>query len=219
MHLKKYCTDHLFIILFAFTIVLMQACNTTSNVQATSPVISTRNKNPVEKLSTKTTSISESKKEEVKLSINNNENIFASALFTKYADILDVKSSELTNEKLYKLIDEWWHVPYKYAGNGKKGIDCSGFSCMVLKTIYNQEIVRGSAEMYKETERVKREDLKEGDLVFFRIRHGHISHVGVYLMNNMFVHASVKYGVTISSLDDPYYKKVFSSGGRVSGRQ
>lgn len=200
---------------YVFTFVFLQSCNTASKVQSTATVISPRINSPVEKLSSKTVALKDSQKVDVKLSVNHNENIFASALFTKYADILDVKPSELTNEKLYKLIDEWWHVPYKYAGNGKSGIDCSGFSCMVLKTIYNQEIIRGSSEMFKATDRVKKEDLKEGDLVFFRIRHGHISHVGIYLLNNMFVHASVKYGVTISSLDDPYYKKVFASGGRI----
>lgn len=216
MHLKKYCPDYLFIFLFAFTLLFSQSCNTASKVQATQVVIAPRNNSPVEKLSTKTIAINDTQKVDLKLSVNHNENVYASTLFTKYADILGVKSTELTNEKLYKLIDEWWNVPYKYAGNGKIGIDCSGFSCMVLKTVYNKEIVRGSAEMFNETERVKKEDLKEGDLVFFRIRHGHISHVGVYLMNNMFVHASVKHGVTISSLDDPFYKKVFASGGRLN---
>ena len=219
MHLNKYCPDYLFCFLFAFTLVFLQSCNASSKVQTNSTVISPRNNSPVEKLSTKTIALNDSQKVDVKLSVNHNHNVFASALFTKYADLLGVKSSELTNEKLYKLIEEWWHVPYKYAGNGKTGIDCSGFSCVVLKAVYNKEIIRGSAEMYKVTDRVKREDLKEGDLVFFRIRRGHISHVGVYLMNNMFVHASVKYGVTISSLDDPYYKKVFSSGGRLSSIQ
>ncbi len=219
MPLKKYCTDFTLLILIVIAFTLIQSCSVPSKVQTTSTVISPRNNSPVEKLSTKTIALNDSQKVEVKLSVNHNENIFASALFTKYADLLGVKPSELTNEKLYKLIDEWWHVPYKYAGNGKSGIDCSGFSCMVLKTVYNLEIIRGSSEMYKTTERVKKEDLKEGDLVFFRIKHGHISHVGIYLMNNMFVHASVKYGVTISSLDDPYYKKVFSSGGRVISRQ
>ena len=124
-----------------------------------------------------------------------------------------MNASELKNEKLFELIDEWWNVPYKYAGNTKDGIDCSGFVCTVLKNIYDKELTRGSRTMYDETQRVKKEDLLQGDLVFFRIRHGQISHVGLYLANNMFVHASVKNGVTISSLDDPYYKKVFSSGG------
>lgn len=215
MLLKKYYINHLYFFLLIVTFFVLQSCNTTSKVQAISVEIPRDNK-PVEKLSVKTASISETQKEEVKLSVNNNENVFASALFTQYANILGVQPSELSNQKLYSLIDEWWNVPYKYAGNSKKGIDCSGFSCMVLKSVYNTEIIRGSSEMYRITDRVKKEELKEGDLVFFRIRHGHISHVGVYLKNNMFVHASVKYGVTISSLDDPYYKKVFASGGRLT---
>ncbi len=214
MPLKKYYLKYLFI--FLLSELLFQACNSTSRVQTTTTVVAHENK-PAEKISNKTSSINEAKKEEEILE-NHNQNISTSALFSKYAKLLEVNPNKLTNEKLYKFIDEWWHVPYKYAGNSKTGIDCSGFSTLVLKTVYNKEIIRVSAEMYKATERLKEEYLQEGDLVFFQIKKGRISHVGVYLTNNKFVHASVKSGVTINSLDDPYYRKVFSSGGRVSDK-
>lgn len=195
--------------------VQLQSCGTSSKVTSTNATVTPPRENkPIEKLSTKTPVIDTDGKEEAKLSVNHNENVITSALLKKYADILAVNPADLKNEKLFALIDEWWNVPYKYAGMSKKGIDCSGFVCTVLKNVYDKELTRGSRAMYDETERVKKEDLQQGDLVFFRIRHGQISHVGLYLANNMFVHASVKYGVTISSLDDPYYKKVFSSGGR-----
>ena len=61
---------------------------------------------------------------------------------------------------------------------------------------------------------VGRDDLKEGDLVFFKIHSRSISHIGIYLGNNRFAHASLK-GVAISSLDDAYYSRYFYKGGRV----
>jgi len=56
--------------------------------------------------------------------------------------------------------------------------------------------------------------LGEGDLVFFKIKKKRISHIGIYLGNNKFAHASVKNGVIISDMDEPYYQKRFYSGGR-----
>jgi cell wall-associated NlpC family hydrolase len=70
-------------------------------------------------------------------------------------------------------------------------------------------------EQYKVCEHIKRNDLEEGDLVFFHTTRKGISHVGVYLGNNKFVHASLNYGVTISDLNDPYYSRAFRAGGRV----
>ena len=62
---------------------------------------------------------------------------------------------------------------------------------------------------------VSREDLKEGDLVFFKINSRTISHVGIYLGNNRFAHASSSRGVVLSNLDEPYYKRYFYKGGRL----
>jgi lipoprotein Spr len=62
---------------------------------------------------------------------------------------------------------------------------------------------------------IKKSALKEGDLVFFKIKQKRISHVGVYVGNNKFAHASVQNGVIISDLDEPYYKMYFYKGGRV----
>jgi len=152
--------------------------------------------------------------DKVKITVSENLNNEQQLIQKKYSLILHVPQNELKNIALYELIDKWWGVKYKYAGNDQSGIDCSGFSCMLLSSVYGVKLTRGSRSMYAETQRVKKEDLTEGDLVFFKIKRGRVSHVGVYLMNNYFVHASVRNGVTISSLDDDYYKKVFCSGGR-----
>ena len=70
--------------------------------------------------------------------------------------------------------------------------------------------------MAAQSEAVDKRDLKEGDLVFFKIGSTRVSHVGVYLSNGYFAHATLRRGVMISSLEESYYSKYFSSAGRVS---
>lgn len=135
-------------------------------------------------------------------------------LTEKYAGILGVKPTEIRNEELYRFINEWYGVPYKYAGKDKKGIDCSGFSSMLYNTVYHKKLSPSSKTQAEEAKKVSSSDLQEGDLVFFDINAGRISHVGVYLQNNKFVHASTKRGVIINDLNEPYYKKYFVRSGR-----
>ena len=138
----------------------------------------------------------------------------SSAIQVKYGTQLNVAPKEIENEKLYSFIDEWYATPYKYAGTDKTGIDCSGFTSKLYETVYLKKISRASRDIYATSVEVKKEDLKEGDFVFFKIESKNVSHVGVYLMNNKFVHASTKKGVIISDLNEPYYQKYFFTGGR-----
>ncbi len=101
-------------------------------------------------------------------------------------------------------------------GTTKKGIDCSAFSGTLLSTIYSFNMPRTAREQYKICERLNKEDLLPGDLVFFNTRGRGVSHVGVYLDNNHFVHSSSSEGVKISSLDEDYYSRKFICGGRVN---
>lgn len=137
-----------------------------------------------------------------------------SAIKVKYATQLNVAPREIENEKLYSFIDEWYATPYKYAGSDKSGIDCSGFTSKLYETVYLKKISRASRDLYATSVEVKKENLKEGDFVFFKIESKNVSHVGVYLMNNKFVHASTKKGVIISDLNETYYQKYFFIGGR-----
>jgi cell wall-associated NlpC family hydrolase len=73
---------------------------------------------------------------------------------------------------------------------------------------------RTARNQYAACNKVKREDLLEGDLVFFNTRGG-VSHVGIYLGNGYFAHSSVHSGVTVSSLNDKYYSSKFIIGGRL----
>lgn len=132
-----------------------------------------------------------------------------------YAERLNVSEEDIKNEKLYKFIDDWYAVPYKYAGKDKNGIDCSGFTGVLCSSVYNKKVSASSKAIYEETKRVSVSDLKEGDLVFFIINGKSVSHVGVYLQHNKFVHASTRRGVIISDLDEPYYKKYYHGAGRI----
>jgi murein DD-endopeptidase / murein LD-carboxypeptidase len=141
-------------------------------------------------------------------------NTTTSPIQNKYAQLLDIDPRFVNNLKLYQFIDDWYHAPYKYAGRSKSGVDCSDFVSLLLDSVYTISFGGSSASMFTRLKPVKKEDLHEGDLVFFKIAGDRISHVGFYLTNNKFVHASVSQGITISDLNEDYYKKYFYSGGR-----
>lgn len=134
---------------------------------------------------------------------------------TKYAEVLNVPKTKIENIKLYFFIDNWYGVKYEYGGISKKGIDCSGFCNVLYNEIYNKQIKRSTKELAQSIEIVEKEKLEEGYLVFFNILGKKNTHVGVYLTNGKFVHASTTNGVIISSLDNPYYVKNYSKGGRI----
>lgn len=143
---------------------------------------------------------------------NNTEEL---ALKKKYSLLLGVKESEITNLSLYKFIDEWYGTPYKSAGKSKTGVDCSGFVSVLYAQIYKKTISGSAATIFESCTSVSEKNLEEGDLVFFKINSDKISHIGVYLKNRRFVHASTHKGVIINSLDEEYYKKYFFKAGRL----
>jgi len=133
----------------------------------------------------------------------------------KYAEVLHVSESDIKNTALYQFINQWYGVPYKYAGKDKNGIDCSGLTAMLYQKVYHVTITPSTKALINEVKKIKTSDLKEGDLVFFNIKSSKPSHVGVYLQNQKFVHASSSKGVMISDLNETYFKKYFYSAGRV----
>ncbi|MBL0146373.1 MAG: C40 family peptidase [Chitinophagaceae bacterium] len=136
----------------------------------------------------------------------------------KYAQLMDVDVESLTNTKLLNFIDEWWATRYRYGGTTKKGIDCSSLTGTLLRDVYGVTVPRTAREQYRISTKLKREELAEGDFVFFNTRGG-VSHVGIYLTNGYFVHSSVHSGVVISSLDESYYSKKYIGGGRPNLQQ
>jgi lipoprotein Spr len=136
-------------------------------------------------------------------------------LAKKYAALLGVSKKDITNYDLYKFIDEWYSVPYKFAGRTKAGVDCSDLASLLFKQIYGITIGGTVTDIYKRCTPIKAAELQEGDLIFFKIKSKSLSHVGIYLQNHKFVHASVHAGVVISDLGEDYYKKYYWGAGRL----
>ncbi len=104
------------------------------------------------------------------------------------------------NTALYSELATWLGVPY----NDRRGVDCSGLVCQVYLKVYNKKLQRNSAKIYEQNCReIARKKLREGDLVFFATGKDkrRISHVGIYLKDDRFIHASSSKGVVVSSLD------------------
>ncbi len=134
----------------------------------------------------------------------------------KYAEILGIKPKEITNNTLYEFIDEWYGANYHLGGCSKSGIDCSGFAQKLYGEVYGVDLLRTAMEQFKKCKRIKHsKDAEEGDLVFFHIHSRHITHVGIYLANDFFVHASTSGGVMISNLNEDYWHKYFAGAGRI----
>ena len=140
---------------------------------------------------------------------------YASPLSFHYALLLDVEVEKIKNDKLFEYITQWWAVPYRIGGTGMNGIDCSGFVKGIVQNTYKIQLPRTSREQADYSTSISKDELTEGDLVFFNTRGG-ISHVGMYLNNNKFVHASTSNGVIISDLNETYWRKRFVKAGRIS---
>lgn len=140
----------------------------------------------------------------------------------------DIKAEEIeelkTNEDLSKLniterillfAKKMLHLPYRFGGNGFSGLDCSFF----VKKVYSMvgiDLPRSAREQFTQGINIDKEELKPGDLVFFRTYAKFPSHVGIYLGDNLFIHASSRSKkVTIDSLETPYYIKRFIGAKRI----
>ena len=146
-----------------------------------------------------------------------NEIESAQKLQFKYALILDTEVEMVKNLNLVSLVDEWMGTRYRLGGTTKTGIDCSAFMQVLFAGIYGIALPRTAREQYNNSQRISRTELKEGDLIFFNTTGG-VSHVGMYLQNNKFVHASSS-GVTISDIFDEYWVRRFVGVGRVQDTQ
>ena len=96
-----------------------------------------------------------------------------------------------------------------------KGVDCSAFTQILLKEIYGITTDRIVGDQYNKCEKISRNQLQLGDLLFFRHQNkNYLTHVAFYLGNNKFVHASVNKGITIDDLNSQYYHEIYRFAGR-----
>ena len=125
---------------------------------------------------------------------------------------------ELTdNHKLYVNAAEWIGTPYRAGGGSRHGTDCSGLVSQLYKKTYRMCLSRSTDGQLKESNKIARRNLREGDLVFFTSRSSRkkVAHVGIYLKDGKFIHASTSQGVIVSSLKEKYYTQHWLCGGRV----
>jgi lipoprotein Spr len=138
------------------------------------------------------------------------------SLRAKYAALLNVLPEAIANLSLYRFIDEWYGVRYRLGGSSKAGIDCSAFMQKLYDQVFGINLLRTAVEQFSTASLIwNKEQCKEGDLVFFHTHGSRVSHVGLYLINNFFVHASSSHGIMISSLDESYWSRKFACAGRV----
>ncbi|MGB9663505.1 MAG: C40 family peptidase [Ignavibacteria bacterium] len=130
---------------------------------------------------------------------------------------LDTLNSNPTYyEKFLMTVINYLGTPYKFGGTTRRGIDCSAFTQLIFQESLNIEIPRSTLQQIKIGKPVSREELQFGDLVFFNTRRRqNPGHVGIYLWDNYFVHASTKYGVIVSSMADGYYDRRFVGARRI----
>lgn len=134
--------------------------------------------------------------------------------YAALSEKLGIVVDEHSHIKLLEVVVGWLGVPYRDNACTKEGTDCSGFVQAVYKEAYGKTISRNTQGMLKEVRKVDKEQLQQGDLVFFSIQSKKVSHVGIYLRDQKFVHASTKKGVMVNDLNEPYYANTFTTGGR-----
>lgn len=143
----------------------------------------------------------------------------ASSVQLKYSILLQTEVESLPSKQLLENVDEWYGTRYRRGGNTKSGVDCSGFTVAIYTAVYGMMLPRISREQYRISRKISTTELQEGDLVFFNTTGRGVSHVGVYLGNNHFAHASVSRGVMVSSLSEKYYVQRFVGAGRIDNKQ
>ena len=123
----------------------------------------------------------------------------------KYAILMNATVEKLSNLSLYKTIDEWFGTRYRFGGTTRRGIDCSAFMQVIANYAFGWVLPRTAQAQYAQMQPVCQEDVHEGDFVFFHTTRRGVSHVGMYLQNNKFVHSCTSKGVMISDLHDKYW--------------
>jgi cell wall-associated NlpC family hydrolase len=117
--------------------------------------------------------------------------------------------------ELRSYIRDWIGTPYKLGGNSHNGIDCSALTQNIYKHVFRVELPRRVVEQRVEGLPVKRDSLLAGDLIVFKRQIFGRPHIGVYLSNNEFVHASSSHGVMISNLSNSFWRRKFKAARRL----
>lgn len=147
----------------------------------------------------------------VKSEINSNASI---TIPTK-----DCKEVTAMRKKIVAEARNWVGTRYCYGGKSRNGTDCSGMVMTIFDDVAQLKLPRNSAKQQEFCKALKQKELMEADLLFFSTskKGARVNHVGIYIGDGKFVHASTSKGVIVSSLDEPYYVRHYHSSGRVPG--
>ena len=129
---------------------------------------------------------------------------------------LGIEADRHDDARLLTECASWLGVPYSYGGNTKRGVDCSGFTCAVFQNVYGKKLHRRSRDQYhKDVTHKKKSSLRQGDLVFFTSPNSgkECGHVGIFLKEDKFIHASSSRGVVVDNLNGKYWLRHWLSGG------
>jgi hypothetical protein len=143
-------------------------------------------------------------------------NVGDTAFYAEYSKKLGIRLDGTENKRLLMAAVQWMGAPYKWGGCLKSGVDCSCLVKLIYKEVYGISLNRTTLNIInKDIFPVIKAQLKEGDIVSFkRNEDSRISHIGIYLKNNKFIHVSRTKGVMISDLGKRYYRTWFFSAGR-----
>ena len=131
-----------------------------------------------------------------------------------YSDKLGAEFEGKENKALIAAFEQWLGTRYQMGGCSKSGVDCSCFVKAVYQKVYGFDLERSSQEIFEQNlAQVDLDELKTGDLLFFKSKSGRIFHVGIYLSKNKFAHFSRLRGVKVSNLD--YFKNTLFSAKRL----
>lgn len=129
---------------------------------------------------------------------------------------LGIRVSKNDYLPLYRSAASWMGTPYKYGGNMRSGIDCSGLTRAIYLSAYGISLNRNSEDIHRNCYHITKHNLREGDFVFFSTgKNRRINHVGIYLKEGYFIHSSTSRGVILSHIKEPYYVKTWRGAGRI----
>ncbi len=117
-------------------------------------------------------------------------------------------------DHLRSVAESYLGTPYSWGGTSHSGIDCSGFVSQVFREAFGIKLPHNSTAIYDLGGKVDKEDLKAGDIVFFK-SWGFIDHSGIYMGKNYFIHSASSVGVSYSTLDAPYFESHYAGARRL----